>query len=69
MTKGAPEIIWGLCTTVRNNGKQQDKDEEWEKAFKEINGHFGRHGERVLGFAKLHLPKSQFPKNYQFNLD
>ena len=28
---------------------------------------FGKNGERVLGFAKLHLLKEKFPKNYNFN--
>lgn len=26
-------------------------------------------GERVLGFAKLHLPKSVYGKNYKFDTD
>lgn len=27
MTKGAPERIWGLCTTVNNDGYEEKKDE------------------------------------------
>lgn len=38
MTKGAPEIIWGLCTSARNNGLEERKDEAWEESFKNING-------------------------------
>ena len=30
---------------------------------------FGKNGERVLGFSKLHLPRSQYPKGFKFNLD
>lgn len=33
MTKGAPERIWGLCSTVNNDGYEEKKDEAWEEAF------------------------------------
>ncbi|CAD8084939.1 unnamed protein product [Paramecium sonneborni] len=69
MSKGAPERIWELCTTVNNDGNEEQKDENWEKAFKSINKSFGKNGERVLGFAKVHLPKTAYPKGYPFNLD
>ncbi|CAD8101580.1 unnamed protein product [Paramecium primaurelia] len=69
LTKGAPERIWKLCDQVYKDGKIETKDEKWEKSFDQINEQFGRQGERVLGFAKLHLPKEQFPIGYQFNLD
>lgn len=39
----------------------------WKQKFEEVNLKFGNGGERVLGFAKLHLPKDTYPKNYQFN--
>ncbi|CAD8085019.1 unnamed protein product [Paramecium sonneborni] len=69
LTKGAPERIWGLCDQIYNSGKVQQKDENWEKSFEQVNAQFGRQGERVLGFARLHLPKQQYPLGYQFNLD
>ncbi|CAD8185836.1 unnamed protein product [Paramecium octaurelia] len=69
LTKGAPERIWGLCDSAYNNGRVELKDEKWEQSFVQINEQFGRQGERVLGFSKLHLPKEQFPIGYQFNLD
>jgi sodium/potassium-transporting ATPase subunit alpha len=56
-TKGAPERIWGLCDKVYYKGKMEEKNEEWNKKFEKINEQFGKNGERVLGFAKLHLPK------------
>lgn len=68
-TKGAPEKIWELCNSVYLNGKVVPKTEEWEKSFKQVNESFGKQGERVLGFAKLHLPKEEFPKGYSYNLD
>ena len=56
-TKGAPERIWGLCETIQIRGNQEVKDQRWEDAFNQINSFCGKNGERVLGFAKLHLPK------------
>ena len=32
-SKGAPERIWGLCSTVSINGKQEDKSPYWDKIF------------------------------------
>lgn len=37
--------------------------------FREANERFGKGGERVLGFAKLHLPKDLYPSGYNFNVD
>lgn len=42
-------------------------DAEWRKKFAEVNLKFGNGGERVLGFAKMHLPKDKYPEDYQFN--
>ena len=36
--------------------------------YAKVNKRFAKNGERVLGFAKMHLPKSQFPKGYHFQL-
>lgn len=41
---------------------------EWNRKFEEANSSFGKNGERVLGFAKYHLPKEQYPKGFKFNL-
>ena len=30
---------------------------------------FGKNGDRVLGFAKLHLPKVEYPKGTKFDLN
>jgi len=65
--KGAPEKIWSLCSHVSVNGTPQPIDAEWRKKFAEVNLKFGNGGERVLGFAKMHLPKDKFPEDYQFN--
>lgn len=44
-------------------------DENWNDEFDIINGRFGRSGERVLGFARLDLPRNEFPKGFHFDLD
>ncbi|KAL4494140.1 hypothetical protein ABPG72_016096 [Tetrahymena utriculariae] len=59
--KGAPEKIWTFCSFIQNNGQPQKIDSATQKIFNDVNLKFGRNGERVLGFAKLHLPKSDFP--------
>ena len=68
-TKGAPERIWKLCTHVDVGGKPVPKTPEWDKKFEEANAKFGKNGERVLGFAKYHLPKDKYPEDYKFNLE
>jgi sodium/potassium-transporting ATPase subunit alpha len=39
------------------NGRRTVKDEKWDRSFDKVNQTFGKSGERVLGFAKCHLPK------------
>lgn len=66
--KGAPENIWKRCKFIDIGGQQVPITKEWEDNFQRTNKGFGKNGERVLGFAKLHLPKSKYPKGYIFNL-
>lgn len=67
--KGAPERIWKLCDYIDFEGRPVPKTADWEKKFLSANDSFGRNGERVLGFSKLHLPKDKYPKNFQFNVE
>ncbi|EAR95708.2 Na,H/K antiporter P-type ATPase alpha subunit family protein (macronuclear) [Tetrahymena thermophila SB210] len=61
--KGAPEKIWKFCTKVQNGSQESKKSPDWEKKFASVNKTFGKNGERVLGFAKCHLPRDQYPLN------
>jgi len=61
--KGAPEKIWKMSSSIQNNQLVERKNAESEKSFFEANKLFGKNGERVLGFAKLHLPRSDYPLN------
>eukprot|EP01016_Furgasonia_blochmanni_P015568 TRINITY_DN1855_c0_g1_i8.p1 TRINITY_DN1855_c0_g1~~TRINITY_DN1855_c0_g1_i8.p1 ORF type:complete len:1079 (-),score=209.38 TRINITY_DN1855_c0_g1_i8:252-3488(-) len=64
--KGAPEKIWTFCSHIYVNGEVQRIDEKWQLEFNNANLSFGKQGERVLGFAKIHLPKERFPQNFEF---
>jgi sodium/potassium-transporting ATPase subunit alpha len=65
--KGAPEKIWKFCTRILYEGRFKNIDKEENDKFAAINLRFGKNGERVLGFAKLHLNKEKYPKGYAFN--
>lgn len=56
--KGAPEKIWNYCKNIDVKGESKPVTKEWSDKFGKVNLHFGKQGERVLGFASYHLPKS-----------
>lgn len=58
-----------MCTHVLQNGIPVPRDEVWNQKFREANERFGKNGERVLGFAQLHLPLDKYPKGYDFKVD
>jgi sodium/potassium-transporting ATPase subunit alpha len=67
--KGAPERIWERCTFIDKGGQPVPRTEQWDQKFLSANATFGKNGERVLGFAKCHLPKGKYPKSYNFDID
>lgn len=62
--KGAPERIWEKCERLLVNGEEVKIDNEIIKNFENANKVFAKNGERVLGFAKLMLPKSEYPHGF-----
>lgn len=64
--KGAPEIVMKFCTRIMCQGRLENVDRNWEDKFTQSIKQFSRNGERVLAFAKLHLPKQQYPFNFNF---
>ena len=62
--KGAPEKIWALSKRILNNGVDEPINVEWQRKYDGTNLKLGDLGERVLGFAFLYLPASQFPKGF-----
>lgn len=67
--KGAPERILERCSTIFMQGKDLTMTDEWRKAFTDAYEDLGGLGERVLGFCDLHLPRSKFPEEFQFDVD
>ena len=67
--KGAPEKVWDRCKYIDVGGEPVPLTPEWKQKFDEVNRGFGSRGERVLGFAKVHLPKSRFPRGYKFDVN
>ena len=67
--KGAPEKIWKRCSYIQTNSPYPTRlNDEWQKKFNNVNLQLGKMGERVLGFAKLHLPRKDFPADFQFDI-
>jgi sodium/potassium-transporting ATPase subunit alpha len=67
LIKGAPEKIWGRCRYILKDGGAIPLDDSYQKKFAAVNLAFGKNGERVLGFAKLHLPRTDIRKPYDFD--
>lgn len=64
--KGAPERIWGRCSTILVNNEKREINEFWDKKFEEANAKLGKNGERVLAFASVYLPASDYKSDYKF---
>ena len=66
--KGAPEQMWSRCKYIFAQNRSIPIDDEVNKKFQEANRTFAKRGERVLGFARYRLKRSEYGKNSQFNL-
>lgn len=67
--KGAPERVWNKCSHVLSKGKSIPLDKEQMQHILDANKAFAIGGQRILGFAKYHLPKEQFPENHLFQFN
>jgi sodium/potassium-transporting ATPase subunit alpha len=67
--KGAPERVWDKCSHVLYQGKDILLDRQQKKVIEEANISFAKGGQRILGFAKYHLPKSQYGIDHQFHFN
>ena len=67
--KGAPERVWDKCSHVFYKGKEILLDKQQMKLIDDANIGFAKGGQRILGFAKYHLPRSEFPDNHNFNFN
>ena len=66
--KGAPERVWKKCNYVYANNEAKVIDEQVQESFNQANKIFAKNGERVLGFCRLKLKKSEYPHGYKFSL-
>jgi sodium/potassium-transporting ATPase subunit alpha len=64
--KGAPERVWDKCSKVLVGGNDVSLDKIQFSKIEEANIYFAKNGQRVLGLARYHLPKSQYPANHKF---
>jgi len=66
-TKGAPEVILGMCTSIHENGRTIKLTEEKKKEILEANREFANGALRVLGFAcKTVMDKARAEKALTF---
>lgn len=66
--KGAPERIWDKCRYVFANNAEVPIDQRIQEEFALANKMYAKNGERVLGFARLLLKRSEYPPNHEFNV-
>ena len=64
--KGAPERVWDKCSHVLYKDREVPLDKEQKKIIENANVSFAKGGQRILGFAKYHLPRNEYPENHQF---
>ena len=64
--KGAPERVLRLCTTFHDGQNAVPLTEEHKKKFDSMYNFMASKGHRVLAFAALALPESQYPADYEF---
>lgn len=67
--KGAPEIVFKKCNWLMVDGNDQPMSEEYKRSFYDANKSFAKKGERVLGFARMRFPRSEFGDEHQFELN
>lgn len=60
--KGAPDKVITRCTNVLVDGKVVPIDKNVRQRFELANEKFANNGERVLGFASIHLNPEHFTK-------
>ena len=67
LIKGAPERIFEMSDYVSTEGRLEPKDQSHADNFEKANFVFGSQGMRVLGFAYMFLPVSEYPPDFKFN--
>ncbi len=55
-----------MCTHIHTNSNVSKIDEEWKIRFNETIETLGNRGERVIAYAKVHLPEHSHPESFKF---
>ncbi|KAI1320092.1 hypothetical protein EDD11_002064 [Mortierella claussenii] len=67
LMKGAPERILRLCNTILINNQVVPLTQEHARAYDDMYALMASKGHRVLAFAQLLLPRSQYPDDIVFD--
>ncbi|KAI9345029.1 hypothetical protein BDR26DRAFT_818675 [Obelidium mucronatum] len=67
--KGAPERVLKLCTSIHDGEAAVPMTDTHKAQFDEMYTLFASKGHRVLAFACLALPETQFTENFEFSKD
>ncbi|KAF9209088.1 hypothetical protein BGZ49_006354 [Haplosporangium sp. Z 27] len=67
LIKGAPERILRLCNTILINNETVPLTAEHSAAYDNMYALMASKGHRVLAFAQLLLPRSQYPDDHVFD--
>ncbi|KAJ3267791.1 hypothetical protein HK104_005618, partial [Borealophlyctis nickersoniae] len=66
-TKGAPEYIWSMCSTIWIDNKPVPITDAHKKAYLDAQAQMCGKGHRVLAFAMLQLRGEKYPDNWRFD--
>lgn len=67
--KGAPERVIDRCTTILTSEGIKEMDEACKATVNEQLTYMMERGERVLGFAKLDLDPTEYPMDFEFDVE
>lgn len=67
--KGASERVWDKCSHVLKDGQDLPFTANEKKQVVDAQITFAKKGERILGFAKCHLPIEKYPANHVFKFN
>lgn len=67
--KGAPEVIWKLCSRILKNGKPEKITDYDTNKFEEVTAKMGEKGCRLISFAMLNLSGEKYPDNFRFSFE
>ncbi|KAI9296938.1 P-type cation-transporting ATPase [Neoconidiobolus thromboides FSU 785] len=65
--KGAPERVLKTCSHILLNRQEVPLTQDHHQQFKDMYERMASKGHRVIAFAELKLPRSQYPVNYNFD--